>query len=164
MQDAAALEDLERKYAERGRTVTAASRRQALVLEGAEVLRNPVGMAPGQRLDLPEGRVLFILPGPPKEFAGVLDEWVVPWLSRFFGPQAVRVERVCTTCGIGESDLVTRFEAAGFPPDGVTACYYPGGGQVEIRLSAAQGGEALLEQAEQELRRLLGDQLMPHTD
>ena len=35
-------------------------------------------------LDLPDGRFLFVLPGPPGEFAAVLNEEIVPWLRQQF--------------------------------------------------------------------------------
>jgi len=151
----AAVADLEAKYLERGRTVTPVARRQARVLEGAGVLLNPVGMAPGEQLDLPEGKTLFILPGPPNEFSAVLEAHIVPHLRSRFGEQPLRPERVFTTRGIGESDIVTLFEAHDFPPLELAACYYPGGGRVEIRLSCAPEHRAVLEQAARNLCRLL---------
>lgn len=147
--DAAALADLTAKYRRRDpeRVITAAAARQALVLEGAEVLLNPVGIAPGERLEVAGGKTLFILPGPPAEFEGVLKTHIVPWLRGKFGAGAVRPERVLQTGGIGESDLITLFEANGFPPPEITACYYPGGGRVEIRLSSEPEDEKVLDSA-----------------
>jgi len=40
--------------------------RQALVIDGAEVLDNPVGSAPGQLLTV-DGKIVILLPGPPRE-------------------------------------------------------------------------------------------------
>lgn len=153
------LAALRQRYAERGRAVTPAAERQALILEGAETLLNSAGMAPGERLDLPENKILFILPGPPNEFAAVLNDRIVPWLKQQF-KDAVPLElRILTTQGIGESDIVTRLEAAGFQAPEVAVGFYPGGGKVEIRLSAPKEHVRALEAAEGALRELLYDHL-----
>jgi nicotinamide-nucleotide amidase len=153
-----ALADLRRKYAGRGRAVTPAAERQALIVEGAETLLNRVGAAPGERLDLPEEKTLFVVPGPPGEFAAVLEDHLVPWLAEQF-PDAVPLDlRVLTTQGIGESDIVTRLEAAGLEFDeAIDVGFYPGQGRVEIRLSAPAEKSEALDLAERLLRELLND-------
>lgn len=174
-----ALGELHKRFKERGRNVTPAAERQALILAGAETLLNSSGMAPGERLDLPGNKTLFILPGPPGEFSAVLNDHIVPWFVRQF-PGAVPLElRVLTTQGIGESDIVTRLEAAGFEATDVSIGFYPGfatpsgrcsaiaeplslcsGGKVEIRLSARHEHLAALEAIECTLRNLLKDHLI----
>ncbi len=155
----AALEALHCKCTERGRRVTSAAERQALIFEGAATLLNSVGAAPGQRMELPSGKVLFIVPGPPKEFAAILDDHIVPWLSDKF-PEARPLEvRVLTTQGIGESDIVTRLEKENFQCPGLSVGFYPGVGKVEIRLTAPETETAALDAAENTLRELLHDHL-----
>jgi nicotinamide-nucleotide amidase len=156
----AALAALHKRFKDRGRTINPAAERQALILEGAETLINNAGAASGERFIPKAGKVLFILPGPPNEFSAVLNDHIVPWLAGQF-PDAVPLElRVLTTQGIGESDIVTRLEAAGFAAPGVSIGYYPGGGKVEIRLTAAREHTASLEKVEYTLRELLGDHLI----
>jgi molybdenum cofactor synthesis domain-containing protein len=156
----AALSTLHQRFKERGRTVNAAAERQALILEGAETLLNSAGMAPGERLNLPGNKTLFILPGPPNEFAAVLADHMVPWLRQQFRDAVPLELRVLTTQGIGESDIVTRLEAANFQPLDVTLGFYPGGGKVEIRLTAEKKHRSGLETAERALRALLRDKLV----
>ncbi len=153
------MDALRKRYAERGRAVSPAAERQALILEGAETLVNSAGAAPGERLELPGNKMLFILPGPPDEFAAVLADHIIPWLKGQFKDAVALEVRVLTTQGIGESDIVTRLEAANFQPLNVTIGFYPGGGKVEIRLSASRAHIAALETAALELRGLLGDSL-----
>ena len=156
----AALAALHQRFKERGRGVNPAAERQALILEGAETLLNSAGMAPGERLSLPGNKMLFVLPGPPNEFLAVLNDHLVPWLKGQF-KEAVPLEvRVLTTRGIGESDIVTRLEAANFQPLDVTLGFYPGGGKVEIRLAAVKENLAALKSAEGKLRNLLHDYLL----
>ncbi len=154
-----ALAELHRRFRERGRAVTPAAERQALVLEGAETLLNAVGMAPGERIELPGGQVLFVLPGPPAEFAAVLQDHLLPFLKRQF-PLSVPLELcVLTAHGIGESDIVTRLEAAAFTCPDLAIGFYPGGGRVEIRLSAPPERRAYLAEAERALREILSGYL-----
>ena len=54
--DPGALDLLTERYQRAGREVTEMAQRQVLVLEGADVLLNPAGLAPGQRLPGPAGR------------------------------------------------------------------------------------------------------------
>jgi len=156
----AALAALHQRLSERSRTVTPAAERQALILEGAETLINSAGAAPGERLDLPENKTLFILPGPPNEFSAVLNDHIVPWLIKKF-PDVVPLElRILTTEGIGESDIVTRLEAADFQPLETAVGFYPGFGRVEIRLTAPREQLAALEAVERTLRAILHDKLI----
>jgi nicotinamide-nucleotide amidase len=64
-------------FEDRGREMPASNLRQALFPEGAEVLANKRGTAPGFTLAV-GGTRLFVLPGPPREMEGVLLEEVVP--------------------------------------------------------------------------------------
>ncbi len=156
---AAALEEIKKRYAVRGHTMNPASERMAHILNGAEALLNSAGAAVAQRLDLPGEKVLFVVPGPPGEFAAVLSDHIVPWLIQQF-PDATPLElRILTTQGIGESDIVTRLEAAGFQPLETDIGFYPGCGKVEIRLTAPKEKTAMLDEVERTLRELLHDHL-----
>ncbi len=163
-----ALCEMKKRYAARGREVTPAAERQAQILEGAETLINSVGAAPGQRLALPKNKTLFVVPGPPNEFAAVLDDHIVPWLQKTFPDAEPLEERVLTTQGIGESDIVTRLEEAGFQSlpvlrdleGGLSVGFYPGFGKVEINLSAPKKKSGELDATESTLRALLHDWLI----
>lgn len=156
-----ALEAIKDRYAARGHTFSPASGRMALILEGAAPLLNSAGAAVAQRLDLPDiGKTLFIVPGPPREFAAVLDDHIVPWLCEQF-PDAKPLElRVLTTEGIGESDIMTRLEAADFQSSEISMGFYPGFGKVEIRMTAPQEKMTALNRAENTLRHLLSGHLV----
>lgn len=150
-----ALDAMKKRYAQRGRTINAAAERQALILDGAETLLNPVGAAPGERFIPDRGKVLFIVPGPPREFAAILHDHIVPWLRETFPSAEPLGVRVLITQGIGESDIVTRLEAEAFQPVGVSIGFYPGMGRVEIHLSAPKEKSEALDAAERVLRELL---------
>jgi len=66
------LARIEQRFARRGMKMPAVNRRQAQVLRGAVVLDNPHGTAPGQFVEH-DGRVVVLLPGPPRELQPMLD-------------------------------------------------------------------------------------------
>jgi nicotinamide-nucleotide amidase len=66
-------------YERSNRPMPQSNRRQALVPEGAVVLANPAGTAPGFRVAVGDATVIA-LPGPPREAAATWDTSVVPWL------------------------------------------------------------------------------------
>lgn len=177
-----ALDAIKKRYAAIGRVVAPASERMALILEGADPLINSAGAAVAQQVvpnngktrqapsgpGSDSGKTLFVVPGPPKEFAAVLQDHIVPWLSQTF-PDARSLELcVLTTQGIGESDIVTLLEEAEFRPSSapreregkISMGFYPGFGKVEIRLSAPAEQTAALHAAEHTLRHLLKDYLI----
>lgn len=155
------LEAMRARFAKRGITLSPVSERMAQILEGAEPLINNAGAAVAQQLNFPDtGKTLFVVPGPPSEFAAVLTDHIVPWLFRQF-PEAKPLElRVLTTEGIGESGIVTLMEETNFQCPEVSIGFYPGLGKVEIRLTAPHEKLTALEAAERTLRELLHDCLV----
>lgn len=155
--DEAALRTLTERMTRAGRPMNEARARQALVLEGAAVLPNSAGAAPGERIEA-HGIVYFVLPGPPAEFQSILDEHVMPWLTQRVDPSALR-ERVLLVNGLGEADIVHRFEAADFPPGGIVTAYCAGAGRVEVRLhpESAATPDAALDEAADRAAALLGE-------
>jgi molybdopterin-biosynthesis enzyme MoeA-like protein len=131
-----------------------------MVLDGADVLLNSAGCAPGERLNLPDGKTLFITPGPPAEFAAILNDHIIPWLRATFPDVVPDGLRILMTRGLGESLLVTHLEEAGFQCPEIAIGFYPGSGKVEIRLSASQEKTAALDKAENTLRELLHEWLV----
>lgn len=55
-----------------GDALTAANRKQATVPVGADILE-PVGTAPGLAVRVPDGPVVLVLPGPPRELTGMWE-------------------------------------------------------------------------------------------
>ena len=159
--DQPTVEYLRGWYETRGRAITLAATRQAQVLEHAVVLPNSIGAAPGQRIELPGGKILFVMPGPPNEFNAILKEEIIPWLKGRYTDARPKLVRIIQTKGIGESDIVTILEHAGFQPANVDLGFYPGKGKVEIRLTALPDHELDIEAAAQSLRSLLSSHLDP---
>ncbi|MCX8160450.1 MAG: competence/damage-inducible protein A [Candidatus Saccharicenans sp.] len=94
------LDNIRQRFESRGLKMTPSNRRQAYVIEGAEVLENPNGTAPGLWLQK-RNRVMVLLPGPPSELKPMVENLVLPRLRKF---GEVRVLRsVIRITGAGES-------------------------------------------------------------
>lgn len=143
------------RFTTHGRNMTPAAERQALVLDGATVLPNSAGAAPGERLKIPNGKTLFILPGPPNEFNAILNEEVVPWLKKQYADARPDLVRIIQTQGIGESDIVTILEKESFQPMKIDLGFYPGDGKVKITLTTAPENKSEITAAEKQLTTLL---------
>ena len=99
-----AMNELERFFKSVNRTIPDASRREAQLPEGAKVLYNPVGVAPGVVVE--DGDTTYILlPGPPGEMKGMFQESVVPYLNGRFGSQGVVTSYRYGVYDIREIDL-----------------------------------------------------------
>ena len=82
---------LEARFQRMGRwPMPAANRCQAYVPEGATVLPNPRGTAPGLWVEDSDGRTAVLLPGVPREMRGLLVEEVLPRLVRRAGGGSAR--------------------------------------------------------------------------
>jgi nicotinamide-nucleotide amidase len=140
--DDAVWEALVARFAKLGRVPVASNRVQAEVPEGATVLPNRWGTAPGLWLEAPrlsaaEGPsgVVIMLPGVPREMRNLLQHEVLPRLMALGSDTVVRSLTVRTT-GIPESTLAERLgeiEAAIAP---LTLAYLPGEAGVDLRLTA----------------------------
>ncbi len=121
------LSRFEAAYRGRGLEMPDATRRIACVPEGARLLSNPVGQAPGLWLETAQVTIV-LLPGVPAEMRAVLATDLEPLIAaRGTG----RHSRVFRTVGIGEAALAEALAARGV--EGVA--FLPGAGQVDIRLT-----------------------------
>ncbi len=126
-------EQLRQKFAAFGYAMPAAVLRQADVPRGARVLDNPVGTAPGLRLEVGDALV-FAVPGPPHEMRAVAAA-VLSELAALTG--TVLHTRQLHCAGTGESQVAERVEAAVTVPDGVQLAYLAGGGVVRVRFTGS---------------------------
>ncbi|MBU4557449.1 MAG: nicotinamide-nucleotide amidohydrolase family protein [Actinobacteria bacterium] len=117
--------------------------RQALVLQGAEVLAATVGTAPGQVVQTPLGGRLVLLPGPPNEMRPMLQEL---FAHKVQGSSTV-VEIACT--GISESDAQVATQAALAEHPGVRLTILASPADVHVVLfDDGAGNEGILRAAE----------------
>ncbi|HLG16845.1 MAG TPA: competence/damage-inducible protein A [Blastocatellia bacterium] len=97
------LAQIRERFRSRGYQMTPNNERQALIPRGAVVLANPRGTAPGIKIDQ-DGKLIVVLPGPPRENQPMFDEHVMPQLEA--KSRGVRLaKRVLKVSGLGESAL-----------------------------------------------------------
>ncbi len=104
--DEKVLEEIRTRFLQFGRQMPEINSRQAMVIEGAEVLPNPNGSAPGMYIEH-DGRSVVLLPGPPRELKPMWDNFIQPKLSEKAGDVRV-VRRVLRVSGLGESAVDER--------------------------------------------------------
>jgi nicotinamide-nucleotide amidase len=99
--DEKVLEHIRAMFMRWGRAMPEINARQAMIIEGAEVLDNPNGSAPGMYVEH-EGRSVVLLPGPPREMKPMFESHVKPRLAQKAGDVRV-VRRMLRVSGLGES-------------------------------------------------------------
>ncbi len=159
---------IRRFFESRGRSMPTKTRVEAFVPEGADILFNLHGTAPGLAMELdpnplrPGGRRsgLILLPGPPRELHPMFTNAVRPWLADHGFRLGAFECRSFKTTGLGESLMEERLEAAlqRLVSRGLTVGYCARVGEVEVRLSA-EGPDAVLvvDEAEAVLRERAGE-------
>jgi competence/damage-inducible protein CinA-like protein len=145
-----------KRFAERRMPMPENNVQQADVLEGAVVLPNPRGTAPGQWLETEvkgQLRIVVLLPGPPHELEALWDKECGPRLHAKV-PAAAIATRVLKTAMLPESAADARAQTIykKYPKVGTTVL--AGQGQVEFHLRATA---ATLEAAQAEVDRLAGE-------
>jgi len=133
--DAAVLRSLEERFRRLGRPMPAMNRTQAEVPEGATVLPNPRGTAPGLWVEDGTGRVVVMLPGVPSEMRGLLAEEVLPRIAQRSLGTVVR-SRTVRTAGVAESALAERVGAIEEDIAPLTLAYLPSTDGVDLRVTA----------------------------
>jgi nicotinamide-nucleotide amidase len=174
IQDAETLARIESFFTRRRRPMPASTSVQAMVPEGATILTNEHGTAPGLVLAVnpnpyrPGGgqAKLVMLPGPPRELRPMFTNQVVPWLREWF-PQPGFVCRTLRTTGLGESYL-EEMVAGPLKPltdAGLELGYCARVGEVDLRF-VARGPQAvtLAAEAEQIVRAKVGAYIFGEND
>ena len=123
--------------------VTANNWKQAMMPEGAIVIDNDNGTAPGVILEA-EGKIAIMLPGPPNELVPMWKKSIVPYLK---SKQPDTIESVTLKiCGMGESRVETEILDLINAQTNPTIATYAKTGEVHVRITAkAETSEAALE-------------------
>lgn len=132
--DDAVWEQLVARFRRLGREPSPANRCQAEIPDGAAVLPNRWGTAPGLWFEGEPGLVIM-LPGVPREMQNLLAHEVIPRLAPRAGGRVIRSTVVRTT-GIPESSLAARIGPVEDELEPLTLAYLPGTDGVDLRLTA----------------------------
>jgi nicotinamide-nucleotide amidase len=125
---------IEGRFRALGREMPAVNVRQAMVPEGADILENPRGTAPGLWLEH-QSRAIVLLPGPPRELKPLFREQVLPRLQRRVSDVRMFHREIRVT-GLGESHVEQRIVAIykRYPEVNTTVLAAPGETQVHLRM------------------------------
>lgn len=108
-EDEKVVNDLRQRYERFGLKLTPNNRKQGLVPEGAELLPNPNGTAPGLFLEA-EGALIFLLPGPPRELYPMVENHVLPMIQEKRHSKVVP-SRILKVGGEAESKVDSKVES-----------------------------------------------------
>ena len=143
--DQMVLSKIEAMFKVRDKDMLPMHRQQAMVPEGAEVLENNHGSAPGIWLER-EGKVLCSLPGVPSEVRGIMLDEVKPRIKERFISENIAVKRLMFA-GIRESHIAHKIEHIEHNlPEHIDIAYLPNYGVVKVRLTATGPDQPALEQ------------------
>ena len=120
------------------RRITANNYKQALVPQGALVLDNHNGTAPGLIIEK-DGKTAILLPGPPNEMKPMFEEEVFPYLRRK-QPEIIYSQMV-KICSIGESQVAEEIQDLIENQTNPTIAPYAKTGEVHLRITAKADSE-----------------------
>jgi len=152
---------LEQRFAAYKRKMAEINKRQAFVIEGACVLPNDRGTAPGQWVE-ESGAFVMLLPGPPHELKAMFERQCLPRLTRVVPRQSIRTAFLRVT-GMAESDLDTLIAPVYKKYDNPVTTILAANGDLQVHLRARCASEAdadaLLAEVVSPIELLLGDRL-----
>ena len=152
------LEDRFRRF---GRKMAENNKRQAYIVDGAGILPNQWGTAPGQWIEQ-DGVIVILLPGPPRELKAMFAAECLSRLERTLPAQVIRT-RFYRVAGMGESDLDTLIAPVYTRYQNPATTILAAAGDIQIHLRARcateQESEALLEEVGSQILQILGERL-----
>ncbi len=177
VQDETTSENIRSFARQRGIELLDSLLKQAWVPEGAIVVPNPVGTAPGFILvrdsspDFGNQKTVIAFPGPPAEMMPMAEQTVLPYLaSRVIGEggAAIILSRYLRLAGIGESQAEAELADLIRSQTNPTIAPYAKAYEVQLRVTARaadrQAAQALIAPVEADIRRRLGDHVYAADD
>jgi nicotinamide-nucleotide amidase len=156
---------IEERFRRRQRKMAEINKRQAYVVEGAAVLPNVNGTAPGQWI-ANNGRVVIMLPGPPGELKPLFASECIPRLTKLLPAQVIRA-RFYRVTGFTESDLDALIAPVytKYTNPSTTILASPGDIQIHLRArcGSPEDAERLLAEVGDPIEALLGRHLFSRT-
>ncbi len=120
-------------FTKRGMNPTENNWKQSMVPEGAVVVNNPNGTAPGLIMEKDQ-KCMILLPGPPGELVPMFEESIVPYLKAL--QPGVIFSKTVKVCGIGESQAETMAKDLIGAQTNPTIATYAKTGEVHFRVTA----------------------------
>ena len=167
VRDMEIVERIQERFSSRGRPMPENNLKQADVPVGANAIEEMPGTAAGLICPMPEGKVIYLVPGVPTEMKQMLEGTVLQDLVSRSGEKSVISSRVLKTWGHSESGLAEDLaeEIERLNGDGeVTLAFQASGIEgVKVRITAKavnkEQSDSLLDHEENVLRELIGDHI-----
>lgn len=151
------IEAIRRRFEALGREMSPSNCKQADFPEGADVLPNPIGTAPGFAVTTRTARAFF-LPGVPREMKRIFREQIIPQIAKL-APRLTHQTRL-KLFGLPESVVGERLEGLEGAFPGITLGYRAHFPEIEVKVRAKANSQpearALAERAADEARKRLG--------
>ncbi len=149
-------------WARRGREMPESNLRQAYHPEGAEMLPNPRGTAPGL-MTIHGGKPIFCVPGVPAEMEHLMATEVLPRLAAASGSERVIASVLLRTWGRPESEVAEILDDLYTGSVNPSLAFLASNSEIKIRMTAkaetAAGARSLIEPMEMEVRSRLGESI-----
>lgn len=126
------LEKIKNYFKNLGRTMTENNARQAYLPEGCTVFRNDWGTAPGCAIE-DGGKILIMLPGPPRECKPMVKYRMVPYLKKLSDSHLV--SHSIRIYGMGESSVESKIASFAEEMENPTLAPYAKDGEVLLRVT-----------------------------
>lgn len=120
-------------FEERGLEITDNNWKQAMIPEGAIVMENPNGTAPGIIM-AQDNKHVILMPGPPNEMIPMFETSVMPYLSGL--QSCVIYSQTVKICGVGESKAESMVSDLIEAQSNPTIATYAKTGEVHLRVTA----------------------------
>ena len=167
VRDMEIVERIQERFSSRGRPMPENNLKQADVPVGANAIAEMPGTAAGLICPMPEGKVIYLVPGVPTEMKQMLEGTVLQDLVSRSGERSVISSRVLKTWGHSESglaeDLAEEIERLNGEGEVTLAFQASGIEGVKVRITAKavkkEQSDSLLDDEETVLRELIGDHI-----
>ncbi len=154
-------DQIEERFRRFQRKMVEINRRQAYIVDGAEVLPNDRGTAPGQWIEQ-DSTVLMLLPGPPNELKAMFEKQCLPRLEKSLPPQVIRTLTL-RVVGMPESDLDQLIAPVYLRYPNLATTILAVSGEIHIHLRARSRdeiqAEALIAEVAGQIEPLIGDRI-----
>ncbi len=158
--DEATIRKIEGMFKAMGRTMTENNVKQGYIPEGATILENDNGTAPGVLVEK-DGKTVIMLPGPPKELYPMFEDKVLPFLRTKVN-STIR-SRMLRVIGVGESSAEDMLKEIFNTQTNPTIAPYAKDGEVHLRITAkadtAEEADFMIDGMEVRVREILGENI-----
>jgi len=166
----AIVENIRKFFFDRGKDMPSTNKKQAMIPEGAVILNNLTGTAPGFRLSI-DGSFVLCFPGVPSELQNMFDSSVVPWLVTLKEKENssdLTISRTFNVCFIGESHLEEKIGHLATITSNPSLSYLCSPGLIALTIKSvaksSSEAEKMLDELEKSIRREIGDLIRGNAD